>query len=36
VRYKKFDGTFGGSTVRISRGQTTIIGYVPYMFEAGN
>jgi hypothetical protein len=36
VRYKKFDGTFGGSTVRISRGQTTIIGYVPAMFESGH
>lgn len=33
VDYKDMDGTFGGSTVQISPGQSTTIGYIPIMFE---
>lgn len=33
VDYKEMDGTYGGTTVQISPGQTTAIGYVPIMFE---
>lgn len=33
VDYKEMNGTYGGTTVQISPGQTTTIGYVPIMFE---
>jgi hypothetical protein len=33
VDYKEFNGTYGGTTVNISPGQTTYIGQIPIMFE---
>ena len=34
VDYKYFNGTFGGSTQAITRGEATTIGVVPIMFES--
>jgi hypothetical protein len=33
VDYKEFNGTYGGTIVPISSGQTTTIGLIPVMFE---
>lgn len=36
VDYKEMNGTYGGTTVQISPGQATTIGYVPIMFETSH
>ena len=34
VDYKHFNGTYGGSTQAVTRGEATTIGVVPIMFES--
>jgi hypothetical protein len=34
VDFRKFDGTYGGQTIKISPGQKVTIGVVPFMFES--
>jgi hypothetical protein len=35
VRYKKFNGTYGGQNKTVPPGESIVIGVVPFMFESG-